>query len=367
MKKIFLLGAGIIIIGLGSWWFFFASTTAPVELVSDSTTTSVADESANINPVTESRELAAGQLFMIGHWTNTPTASTTAMIAENGFGGVIIMDAPDNPLLLKDWIAEWNSVSETPLLIAIDQEGGPVTRLKGTDFIQTSQREIADVTQAFDVGKIRGAQLATLGITMNFAPVLDIAYDPTSFMYSRTFASSTNAPALAAAITAGMKSEDIIAVPKHFPGHDDTNEDSHYVLPAVQVSPSGLDAFTAPFRTLLSTNPPEAIMTAHVLFPQIDDLPVTLSEFFLTDYLRGTLGYQNVIITDDMSMDAIDAEWDTTTATLMSLAAGADIVLFAAEPHRAAKALAAVQEAADSDTAFRQKILRSQERVEELR
>lgn len=353
MKTIVLSIIGIIAIGIGSWFILSKPTNLPTD-----------GQAASIDVAPE---LDAGQLFMIGHWTNTPTGSTTELIEKNGFGGVIIMDAPENPLLLKEWIAQWNSVSDTPLLIAIDQEGGPVTRLKGAAFIQTSQREITDVSQAYDVGKIRGRQLSELGITMNFAPVLDIAYNPTSFMFSRTFASSTNAPSLAAAMTAGMKSENIIAVPKHFPGHDDTNEDSHYVLPAVEVSKSELDTFTTPFRTLLASNPPEAIMTAHVLFPQIDELPVTLSEFFLTTYLRGTLGYQNVIITDDMSMDAIDAEWDTTTATLMSLNAGADIVLFAAEPHKAAEALAAVQAKAGTDTAFGEKLLLSQERVQKLR
>jgi beta-N-acetylhexosaminidase len=349
MKQIFVLGIGIIVIGLGGWWQFFQPTTIPVTQTNDSP------------------ELAIAQLFMIGHWTNTPTEITTAMIEEYGFGGVVIMDAPDDPSLLTTWIAQWNSVSDVPLLIAIDQEGGPVTRLKGEAFIQTSQRDITDTEHAYDTGKIRGQQLAALGITMNFAPVLDGALNSSSFMYSRTFKSTTDSSALAAAMIAGMKSESIIAVAKHFPGHDDTSSDSHYVLPTVDISRSDLDTFTKPFSTLFRTNPPEAIMTAHVLFPEIDALPVTLSEFFLTTYLRDTLGYQNVIITDDVSMDAIDQQWDTSQAAVMSLGAGADIILFAAEPHRAAEALTAVTIAAEMDDDFRQKLILSQARVQKLR
>lgn len=339
---------------LAGVWYFFISTEEVIEQTTH-------QEAANIEPVD------VGHFFMIGHWTNTPTEVTASLIETYGFGGVVIMDAPDDYLLLSDWITQWNSVSDTPLLIAIDQEGGPVTRLKHSDFIQTGQRDIINTEQAFSVGQVRGQELANLGITMNFAPVLDIAYDSESFMYSRTFASSTHIGTLAAAMIAGMKSADIVAVPKHFPGHDDNELDSHYVLPAIDIEETELDEFTLAFKNLFDITQPQALMTAHVLFPNIDDLPVTLSEYFLTTYLRDSLEYQNVIITDDMSMDAIDQEWSTATASVMALGAGADIVLFAAEPHKASEAYQAVYDAMQADPEFEEKLRQSMQRIQKLR
>lgn len=279
-----------------------------------------------------SLETRLGQLFMIGHWADTPVASTTALIKKYQLGGVIIMSAPENPQTIALWVSQWNAVSDTPLFIAIDQEGGPVTRLKGSQFTQTGQREITTAEQAYEVGSIRGKELANLGINMNFAPVLDTAASPASFMYSRTFPSNTHTVTLATSLIAGMSEQNVIAVAKHFPGHDDTSTDSHNELPVVDISQSELASFTQPFTEIISQNPPAALMTAHVQFPQIDTLPATLSTFFLTTYLRDELAYTGLIITDDMSMDAIDARYSPSEASKLALEAGANIILLAAEP-----------------------------------
>ena len=167
---------------------------------------------------------------MIGHWADTPVASTTELIRTYNLGGVIIMSAPDNPQDILSWTTQWNAVSNTPLLIAIDQEGGPVTRLKNADFIQTGQRDIHTIEEAETVGVTRGIELAELGINMNFAPVLDTARNPTSFMYSRTFPEDTDAALLSNALISAMASQNVTAAVKHFPGHDDTNVDSHLSL-----------------------------------------------------------------------------------------------------------------------------------------
>jgi len=269
---------------------------------------------------------------MIGHWSDTPVASTTALIEKYQLGGVVIMDAPENPETIFQWITQWNAVSDTSLFIAIDQEGGPVTRLKGTQFIQTGQQEITTPKQAYTIGRTRGEELATLGINMNFAPVLDTAVNPTSFLYNRTFPENTPAATLAASLISGMSKQNVMAVAKHFPGHADTSTDSHNELPVVHISQSELTAFTQPFAELISQNPPTALMTAHVQFPQIDPLPATLSSFFLTTYLREKLKFSGLIITDDMSMDAIDKHYSATEAAALALEAGADILLLAAKP-----------------------------------
>lgn len=322
--------------------------------------------SLNDTFIEEVETIPVGRLLMIGHFADTPVASTTALITDLQVGGVIIMSAPEDPQEIKNWTAEWQSASSFPLLIAIDQEGGPVSRLKGPDFIQTGQRDIKTETEAYEIGKIRGEELASLGINMNFAPVLDSSSVPSSFMYSRTFGEGTNPAALAAKMYAGMKVSGITAAAKHFPGHGDTEDDSHEILPTVFIERGELDNFTSNFREYISKTNPNALMTAHVLFPNIDPLPATFSPFFLKTYLRQELGFTGMIITDDMSMDAIDKNWSTSEAALLSLQAGADMVLFAAEPEKARDAVLSVQQALADNTITEEDISLKVDRQKEV-
>ncbi len=310
--------------------------------------------------------VSVGGLFMIGHWAYTPVASTTALIAEHQFAGVIIMSAPKDPTEIRDWVAAWNEVSTKPLIIGIDQEGGPVSRLAGTGFTPTGQRDISDKETAYEVGLKRGQELAALGINMNFAPVLDMAKNPDSFMYERVFPDSEGAADLATALAQGMQAAGITPVAKHFPGHDDTNTDSHLTLPSVTITQEELPLFAQAFEQYLTSKPP-ALMTAHVIFPEIDTYPATLSHFFLTDYLRHELKFTGVIITDDMSMDAIDTTWSTPEATVLSLKAGADLILFAAEPGAAVTALARVKQAQVSGELSIDTLRKNLERIDLLR
>ncbi len=290
-------------------------------------------------------ETASGQVFMIGHWADQPVASTTERIKNYQVGGVIIMSAPEDPNEIKTWITEWQAASIAPLLIAIDQEGGPVSRLRTEGFTTTSQREITSTTTAFTVGKARGSELAALGITLNFAPVVESAENPDSFMYDRVFPNKDTIADLAAALSDGLAEGGIIAVPKHFPGHADTPADSHNTLPSVPIHKNGVPAFTKSFADLIRSHQPQALMTAHVLYPHVDDLPATLSHYWLTNYLRDTLKFSGAIITDDMSMDAIDTTWPHEEASLLSLQAGADLILYAAEPEKVGSAIAHVDAA----------------------
>lgn len=306
----------------------------------------VTDKSSTTND----KGVPAGRLLMVGHFAGTPVASTTALIKDLKVGGVIIMSAPEDAEEIKSWTAAWQAASDFPLLIAIDQEGGPVSRLKSSDFIQTGQRNIHTKTEAYEVGKVRGKELAALGINTNFAPVLDTSTTPTSFMYSRTFPEGTFPAMLAANMYRGMQDAGVAAVAKHFPGHADTDQDSHEILPVVSIQKNELAAFTKNFRDYIAEANPRSLMTAHVLFPNIDTLPATLSPFFLQTYLREELGFTGMIITDDMSMNAIDENWDTSEATVLSLQAGADMVLFAAEPEKARAVVKEIESAVKSHT-----------------
>lgn len=359
----FLLGFVVLVtvaLLMGLTFYFYLAGTR------QSTPAVVVAPIPDIGSKDNSESFELGGLFVIGHWANTPVASTTALIAEHHFGGVIIMSAPENADEIRTWVNEWNSVSEKPLIIAIDQEGGPVSRLKGPDFIKTGQREIETIDEAYQVGLKRGQELSQLGINMNFAPVLDTAKNPESFMFERVFPGGSEAAPLATAMAKGMQEAGVIPVAKHFPGHDDTSDDSHFTLPTVSIKNDELPNFTRTFTDYLKAEP-RAMMTAHVLFPEIDSYPATLSRFFLTDYLRNELGFAGVIVTDDMSMDAIDSQWSTPEATLMSLKAGADLILFAAEPDLAVGALERLESALENGEVSEAELAEKNIRVDTLR
>jgi beta-N-acetylhexosaminidase len=362
MRTVFAVILSALIVLFASWhWANLPLETPPQDAVPNENSE---DERAALTP---DPAQAIGQLFMIGHWANLPVASTTEIIRKYGIGGVIIMSTPDNPEDIRDWVTKWQSVSSSTLFIAIDQEGGPVSRLRGPNYTATGQREISDTATAFAVGKSRGEELAALGITMNFAPVLDTAHNPLSFMYSRVFPNRDDSPRLAASLLDGMATAGVIGTVKHFPGHNDTEDDSHTVLPTVAITETELNYFVKPFAEILTTHPPKVLMTAHVVFPNIDPLPATLSPFWLTTYLRNTLHYDGVIITDDMIMDAIDQTWPHEEATVLALKAGADMILYAAEPEKVGTAIAAVSQALEEEKLSSSTIAASLNRIQNLK
>lgn len=361
MKKV--ISAGILFLLFGIFLVLQIDTKNP-EQITTVTESSETEAFGNTNNILATSTI--GRLFMIGHWAETPVEETSRLIEEYGFAGVIIMSAPENPAKISSWTTAWQLVSENQLLIAIDQEGGPVSRLKTDEFIQTAQKEISTPEEAFAVGLTRGQELKQLGINMNFAPVLDTAEDPDSFMYSRTFPQNADSAELAATMADGMREAGVIAVAKHFPGHDDTEDDSHTTLPLVSITKNELVDFVLPFTTFINTFSPEALMTAHVQFTNIDPVPATLSSFFLGDFLRNDLKFSGAVITDDMSMDAVETIWGSDGASVMALEAGADLILFAAEPYKAPSAFETIRVKSESDENFRIRLIEASQRVESL-
>lgn len=290
-----------------------------------------------------------GRLFIIGHWAETPTASTTALIREYGVGGVIIMSAPDDHNEIKAWTNEWQAAAAYPLMIAIDQEGGEVQRLRGGDFVATAQPTITTPEEAYSVAYQRGRELAALGINTNFAPVAETSRNPDSFLYDRVFRDPAAIPELTTAMIAGYQDAGVTAVVKHYPGHPDTPADSHKELPVVPLTEITFVEHTQAFTKLIQTGVVPALMTAHVLVPSLDPIyPATLSPSILTKVLRQQTGYTGLVITDDMTMAAIAASHTPGEASIKALQAGADMVLLAAEPAQAPSTIAAVL-AATSD------------------
>ena len=267
------LALGVILFS-GVYIYIHATTATPPDQNQPSKTATSTSAMSSSTPEVTLPPLAeqVGRLFIIGHWAGTPIASTTALIQQYHVGGVIIMSAPEDPNDIKGWIKEWQGASDVPLMIAIDQEGGTVSRLKGPDFIQTAQPDIVNAEQAFSVAKQRGAELAAFGINTNFAPVIETSVNPAGFLYERTFRDPDLIPLLGKAMLNGYSASGITGVIKHYPGHEDEPADSHITLPIVQLAGTTFREHTSNFNELIGYGLVKAIMTAHVLIPSIEDI-----------------------------------------------------------------------------------------------
>ena len=237
-------------------------------------------------------------------------------------------------------------------LIGIDQEGGSVIR---AIFLPQAPAAMAlgaadDPVLAHSVGAAVARGLKGLGINWNFAPVLDVNNNPANpVIAERSFsADPLQVARLAEAWMQGSMEEGVACCVKHFPGHGDTHTDSHHALPSVDKSMADLEALElVPFRALADTAP--AVMTAHIVYPQIDpEHPATLSHTMLTGVLRQAIGYRGVIITDALMMKAVHDRYGHARAAVLSLQAGADLVLAQGARHEQLAALQAITAAMDA-------------------
>ncbi|MGV9320455.1 glycoside hydrolase family 3 protein [Streptomyces sp. NPDC003660] len=219
------------------------------------------------------------------------------------------------------------------VLVAIDEEGGDVTRLEartGSSFPGShALGAVDDLELTHAVARELGRRLAACGVRLNWAPSADVNSNPDNPVIGvRSFGAD---PALVARHTAayvtGLQSAGVAACTKHFPGHGDTAVDSHHALPRIDVPADVLHARDlAPFRAALAAGT-RALMSAHILIPALDpDRPATLSRPVLTDLLRGELGYQGLIVTDGMEMRAVSRTYGIEHGSVLAVAAGADAI-----------------------------------------
>jgi beta-N-acetylhexosaminidase len=234
-------------------------------------------------------------------------------------------------------------------LIGVDQEGGAVIRATCVPQAPAAMAlgAAGDEALAEAVGAAVARGLRSLGFNWNFAPVLDVNNNPANpVIAERSFGADPGAVArLAGAWMRGALREGVACCLKHFPGHGDTHVDSHLELPVVDKPRTALDALElAPFHALAATAP--AIMTAHIVYPALDaEHPATLSRTILGGVLRGEWGYDGVVITDSLVMQAIRSRYGHERASVLAIAAGADMVMALGEPSEQAAAIAAIEAA----------------------
>ncbi|HVZ15019.1 MAG TPA: glycoside hydrolase family 3 N-terminal domain-containing protein, partial [Bauldia sp.] len=320
-----------------------------------------------------------GKHFVIGlQPTTTLSDHDRRLLAELKPAGVVLFSANfRRGLVYDEWLAAYEQLiaeiaaclETSHFLLMIDHEHGRVVRTPPpiTRFAAANRW----AQQAGAVGAATAIELGSLGINVNLAPVVDVASNPRNpVIGDRSFSSDPEEVAAAAtAYIDALQAGGVLACPKHFPGHGDTEIDSHLALPRVREPMSVLERRELlPFRRVVPRV--KLVMTAHIVFDAIEaEVPATLSPRALTDILRGELGYTGAVISDDIGMRGIAPFFaDDGSAPLRAIRAGCDLLMVCASAMdtRAALAMAAALAAHGSDEAAAAALGRSRMRVERL-
>jgi len=304
--------------------------------------------------MTSALERQAASLFTVGFYGKTVTPELTGLLAR-GVGGVIFfarnVGTPEEVLELN---REIKRVAARPLLLAIDQEGGQVARLKQGFTELPPMRAVGAAGSpalARELGRLIGRELRAVGFDMNYAPVLDIDTNPDNpIIAARSFGRTPElVTELGLALAAGLQEVGVAACGKHFPGHGDTSQDSHLELPKLPHAMARLEEVElAPFKAAAKAGI-ASFMTAHVIFEAVDSkYPATMSRAVLTGILREKLGYDGMVVTDDVEMKAIADNYGVEEAVLLGLGAGVDHFLCCHTAELAHRAIDAIVKAVES-------------------
>ena len=314
---------------------------------------------------------SVGGLFMVGLPGPRVDQEVRELVRGLGIGGVILfarnLDGPEQVWeLTRDLQQEALAAGELPLLIAVDQEGGSVQRLKEPFTRIPAARDLGVGSTPQEVAALSrtvARELALVGINMNLAPVLDVARKPECPLWGRSYGSDPEqVAAFGEAAIRGFLEGGVLPVAKHFPGLGDTVVDSHQVLPAAQDPDPERVVDLLPFRRAVAAGVP-AIMTAHLQVPAWEVKTATLSPVAIKDWLRRGLGFEGVIITDDLEMGAVAGAAAVPAAACQACGAGADLLLICTQGEAAWEAAALI----GRDPALQQTVADSSRRLQEIR
>lgn len=287
-----------------------------------------------------------GQLFVVAYRQDSQgnpvlkvDGTITQSLKEYQPGGVILFAENISTIPQTVGLIDgFQEASKTPLFVAVDEEGGLVSRITKSKQMHATVfpnngviGEKNDPELARDVARAIAKEIASLGFNMNFAPVADINTNSQNPVIGvRAYGSDAKVVRqMVSAAVQGIQEQDVSAVLKHFPGHGDTKDDSHYGTASVSHTRERLfNVEMLPFIDGIE-NGADGIMTAHILTPEIpgEDVPATMKKEILTDILRNELGYKGLIITDALNMGAITQHFSSDEAAVKAILAGADILL----------------------------------------
>ncbi len=313
-----------------------------------------------------------GQLLVVGFDGSTlPDRLANALSA--GLRAGVVLFKRNLPSIESAWslCQAANSVCPPSLapIIALDQEGGRVTRLSEPFRALPSMRALGalgDVDLTMRAACMVARSLAVLGFNCNFAPVLDVDSNPQNpVIGDRSFSSDPRLVAhLGLAFAHGLAQGGIIACGKHFPGHGDTELDSHLELPTVRRSRRELEKVELfPFREAAARQI-DALMTAHVVYPELDStgVPATFSRPILTELLRESWGYQGTVFSDDLDMKAVSANRPLEQCAKLAVHAGCDVLLLCHSTDAADRVLDSLVSEAETNPTFCARVLQAAQR-----
>ena len=325
-----------------------------------------------MSPAQKSKAAAkpVGQLLIIGFDGTAITPVLSAMLNRIQPAGVIlfarnIVNAQQTHQLLKDCQAQ----VDEPLFTCVDLEGGRVDRFRNVTGPAPSAAEVfatGDRKLFCKHGQLIGKICAALGFNVDFAPVLDLAFDASrKVMSSRAFSTDTKEVVLyAREFLAGLKSAGVIGSGKHFPGLGEGNLDSHHDLPVIKKSLARLwDEDLVPYRLMKRELP--MVLVNHANYPAItrDPLPASLSKYWITDILRKKIGYRGLIVSDDLEMGGVLAAAPIDEAATRFIAAGGDLCLICHQQELIEQAYETMLRKTEQDVRFRRRVLESARRI----
>lgn len=285
--------------------------------------------------------------------------TTKQAIQDQPVGGIIyfaqnIVDR-EQTIEMIDNLQEYSKIG---LFIAVDEEGGKVARVgKNSAMGTTSFPEMGEIgaagstEEAYRVGQTIGSELLELGFNLDFAPVADVNSNPDNpVIGQRAFSSDPNVAAeMVAACVEGFRDSGILCTLKHFPGHGDTDADSHYGEAKTEKTLQELqECELIPFQSGIDAGA-QLIMIGHITVPNVEDesIPASLSHFFVTELLREQMGFEGLIITDSMQMQAIRDQYSSGEAAVRALEAGVDLILMPEDLTGAAEGIKAALESGE--------------------
>ncbi len=313
-----------------------------------------------------SPEERIAQLFMVAAYSNgneQHVADIEKFIREKKVGGLIFMQGgPGRQARLTN---RFQKISKVPLMIGMDLEWGLSMRLDSTMGFprQMALGAVQDDSLIAAMGSEIARQMKLIGVHINFAPVADVNNNPDNpVIGTRSFGENKFVVASSTlAYTKGLQERGVMAVAKHFPGHGDTDKDSHETLPVIAHKKERIDDVESyPFRKLIQGNV-GGIMTAHLQVNDLDrNYPASLSEKIITGYLREELGFDGLVFTDALNMKAIADNYSDGEAELLAFSAGSDVLLFSQNVDRG---IERIMEVVQNDQKLAQQLERSVKRI----
>lgn len=312
-------------------------------------------------------------MFMVGFPGKEPDADFRTLVADGIYGAILFKRNVGTFEETAELCRQLKGMAERPFILSVDQEGGRVARLRGAPFVALPpMRELGrrgDDGLIERVGRLLALELRAIGFDWDFAPVLDVDTNPQNpVIGDRAFSSDPSEVArMGVALARGLEAGGVASCAKHFPGHGDTSQDSHLALPTLPHDLARLRRIElVPFRAYAEAKL-ASVMTAHVIFEAVDPgVPATMSAKVLDGVLRRELGFDGVLVSDDLEMKAIADHYSVAEAAVLGTLAGVDLFLVCHHASVQREAIEAIVKAVESGRIPRARISEANVRLDAL-